>query len=107
MHIYTQSHFTFTRYLYSLYNSAIIVSVYTFIFDWKISFRNIYKSTQKGVKLIVGTSVYVGRFPSFISPIGDEIALYFPRLLLWLSASKYYVSCWNSVTNCKELDTVR
>jgi hypothetical protein len=43
-----------------------IVSVFTFIFDWKTSFKDIQMNIQKGVKLIVGIIIYMGRFASFI-----------------------------------------
>jgi hypothetical protein len=48
------SPFVFARSFYSLCEPSVIVSVYTFIFDWKTSFEDIYNNTQKGVKFLVG-----------------------------------------------------
>jgi hypothetical protein len=63
--VYIHTRFTFTRYFYSLCNQVILVSVYTFTLYWKTSFKDVYKSMQQGVKLIVGI-ICIDRFPTFI-----------------------------------------
>jgi len=44
------------KYFYSFCNPAII-------YDWKTSLKYIQKCAQKGVKIIVGTVIYVDELP--------------------------------------------
>jgi hypothetical protein len=74
------------KYFYSFCNPAIPVSVCTFIYDWKTSLKYIQKCAQKGVKIIVGTVIYVDELPCSSCELNvklyNSFIIYFPGSLL-------------------------
>jgi len=66
-HTHTHNLLSYSQDFYFLCNQGIFFySVYTFILYWKTRFKDIQKSMQKGVTIIVCIIIYIDRCPTSI-----------------------------------------